>query len=164
MLNKGVSSVVSTVLMIAVAISIGILVTTWITHWVQQQTGSKDISCAINTNYVVDSAEWNKSGQYNGTLLIKLTNKGKQKLYGFGVVIDNGTKILEFGQSSVGQGGISSSSTLERERSVYLTVNLTNSTLRYPAFGRSLMTSSDVTVKVTNAACDAVPAETNSVS
>ena len=160
---KGVSPVVSVVLMIAVAISVGILVTTWVTHWTQQQIGSQDISCAIHTNYVIDSVEWNKSG-YNSSLLIKITNKGRYKLYDFGVVLDNGTKILEFNSSIVDQGGISSTNKLERERSVYLLVNLNDSSRGYPAFGRTLTTSDDVVVRVTNGACSAVAAETDSVS
>jgi len=148
--------------MIAVAISIGVLVTTWVTNWTQRQTSS-DTACAINTNYVINSVEWNKTG-YNSTLLVKITNKGSQKLYGFGAVIDNGTKINEFDYTVIDQGGVSSLNKLDRERSVYLLINLTNSTLRYPAFGRSLTKSDDIEIRITNKACDAVSATIDSVS
>ena len=163
MKRKGLSPVVSVVLMIAVAISIAILVTTWVTNLTQQQiTGDK--SCALNTNYIIESAKWNKSNDLNATLLIKLTNKGQQKLYGFAVQIDNGTDIIDFNSSVVDQDGISASNKLERERSAYLVVNLTNANLAYPALGASLVTSDDVVIKITNEACNTVSSETNSVS
>jgi flagellin-like protein len=161
--RKAISPVISVVLMIAVAISVAILVTTWVTNLTQRQIAG-DKSCAINTNYVIESVEWNKSNQYNATLLIKITNRGKQQLYGFGVEIDNGTRIINFDYGVVDQGGITSSNKLGRERSVYVLVNLTNTTLMYPAFGRSLVSSDEATVKVTNEACDAVSSETNKVS
>jgi len=161
---RGLSPVVSVVLMVAVAISIGIIVTTWVTHWIQEETSSPDISCAMNTNYVIDSVEWSKAG-YNNSLLIKITNKGKQRLHSFGVIIDNGTKILVFNISSVAQGSISSTSTLDREHSAYISINLTNNPVENDSvFGASLVSSNDVEVRVTNSACDAVSAVTNSVS
>ena len=164
--KRGISPVVSVVLLIAVAITLGMLVTSWVTHLYYDISGG-DSSCAINTNYIIDSAEWSKtskSPEYNNTLLVKITNRGKLKLYGFGVELHNGTRILEFDSSVVNQGGITSSNKLERERSAYLVVNMTNSTLGYPGFGSSLLTSDDVLVKVTNEACKARVAETDSVS
>jgi len=164
--RKGISPVIAVVLLVAVAISLGMLVTSWITHLYYDISGGES-ACAINTNYVIDSAQWNqttKSLGYNSTLLIKITNKGKLKLYGFGVEMLNGTRIVEFEANIVDQGGISSTNKLEREHSVYLLVNMTNSTLNYPAFGRSLLTADEVLVKVTNDACPAISAITNSVS
>jgi flagellin-like protein len=163
--TKGISPVVAVVLLVAVAISLGMLVTSWITN-LYYDIRSGESACAIKTNYIIDSVQWNqtsKSPAYNSTLLIKITNKGELKLYGFGLEMLNGTKILNFDSSEVDQGGISSTNKLERERSTYLLVNLTNSSLRYPAFGRSLLTSEDVSIKVTNEACEAVSAETTSV-
>ena len=163
---KGISPVIAVVLLVAVAISQGMLVTSWITHLYFDISGGEG-ACAIKTNYVIDSAQWNqtsKSIMYNSTLLIKITNKGELKLYGFGAEILNGTKILNFDSNEVDQGGISSTNRLGRERSAYIWLNLTNSSLDYPAFGRSLLTSDEVAVKVTNLACAAVSAETTSVS
>ena len=164
--RKGISPIVAVVLLVAVAISLGMLVTSWITHMYYDISGGEG-ACAISTNYVIDSAEWNKttkSASYNSTLLLKITNKGKMKLYDFGVEILNGTRIEGFTKDVVDQGGISSANKLDRERSAYLLVNLTNSTFDYPAFGRSLLTSDDVNIKVTNGACAAISAETTSVS
>jgi flagellin-like protein len=163
---KGISPVIAVVLLVAVAISMGMLVTSWITHLYYDISGGEG-ACAIKTNYVIDSAQWNqtsKSARYNSTLLIKITNKGELKLHGFGAEILNGTRIVNFDSGEVDQGGISSTNKLDRERSTYLLVNLTNSSFNYPAFGISLLTSDEVSVKVTNLACAAVSAETTSVS
>jgi len=159
--KKGVSPVIATILLIAVAISVGIMVTTWITHWVVTQTSSESIACAINTNYVIDAAEFNKSTALNSTLLLKVTNRGSQGLYGFGVILDNGTTILMLNSSSslINQGGISSGSKLGREQPIYLTVNLTNTTSGHTRLGCTL-----TEVKVTNDACPAVSASTNVIT
>jgi flagellin-like protein len=160
-MRKGVSPVIATILLIAVAISVGIMVTTWITHWVVTQTSSESIACAINTNYVIDAAEFNKSTTLNSTLLLKVTNRGSQGLYGFGVILDNGTTILMLNSSSslVGQGGINSGNKLRREQPIYLTVNLTNTTAGYTNLGCTLSE-----VKVTNDACPAVSASTATIT
>lgn len=165
MKRKGISPVVAVVLLVAVAISLGMLVTSWVTH-LYYDIGETS-ACSIKTNYVIDSVAWNqtsKSTIYNSTLLIKITNKGDLNLYGFGVEMLNGTRIVNLDPSLVDQGGISSTNKLEREHSVYLIVNLTNATLNYPAFGRSLLTSDEVEVKVTNDACDDISAKTATVS
>ena len=158
---KGVSPVIATILLIAVAISVGIMVTTWITHWVVTQTGSEAIACAINTNYVIDSAEFNKTAALNDTLLIKITNRGAQKLYGFGAILDNGTWIMMLNSTSplMNQGGVSVSNQLTRESSVYVTINLTNATA-----GHALLGSTLSEVKITNDACPAVSATTRTVT
>lgn len=159
--KKGVSPIIATILLIAVAISVGIMVTTWITHWVVTQTSSESIACAINTNYVIDTAEFNKSTALNNTLLLKVTNRGSEKIYGFGAILDNGTVILMLNSSNslISQGGISSSNKLGREQSVYLTVNLTNTSTGYPTLGRTL-----AEVKVTNDACPAVSTSTKAIT
>lgn len=159
--RKAVSPVVSVVLLIAVAVSVGILLTTWITHWVITTTGSTGISCAINTNYIIEKAEFNKSSAYNNTLLVKITNKGAEHLYGFGVILDNGTNIvvLKYDNTIINQGGISSTNKLKREESVYITINLTNTTLGYPTLGATL-----TELKITNDACPAVPTTTSTIT
>ncbi len=159
--RKAVSPVVSVVLLIAVAVSVGILVTTWITHWVTTTTGGTAISCAINTNYIIETAEFNKSSAYNNTLLVKITNKGAEHLYGFGAILDNGTDIviLEFDSTLINQSGISLTNKLKREESVYIVINLTNTTLGYPALGGTL-----TEVKIMNDACPAVSTRTSTVT
>ncbi|MBM3303835.1 MAG: hypothetical protein FJY76_01970 [Candidatus Aenigmarchaeota archaeon] len=159
--KKGVSPVIATILLIAVAISVGIMVTTWITHWVVTQTSSQSIACAINTNYVIDTAEFNKSTALNSTLLLKVTNRGSEGLYGFGVVLDNGTTIMMLNSTSslISQGGISSGNKLGREQPVYVAVNLTNTTAGHTRLGCTL-----TEVKVTNDACPAVSARTTTIT
>ncbi len=159
---KGISPMVSTVLLIAVAVSVGMIVTNWMLGWTEDQTGS-DNACVTGTYYIIEKAEWNKSADLNSTLRLKITNKGEYKIYGFSVEIDNGTSIMLFDTNEVGQGGISASNRLEREHSAYIIVNLTNTTLGYPAFGRSLLTSDEAEVRVTNDACDGVSAKTSTI-
>lgn len=162
--RKGISPVVGVVIMVAVTISIGILVTIWVTNWVQHETSDPDKTCAINTKYIIESAEWDKTVDLNSSLLLKVTNKGKTGLYGFGVSIENGTYAMDFDYTVIGQGDISISNKLSQEYSVYLIVNLTNTTTSYPALGASLVGSDDITVRVTNLACRAVSAEILTVS
>lgn len=161
MYSKGISPIISVIILVALAITVGIMVTTWVTHWVTTQTGKSSISCAIDTNYIIEQARWNISSSLNNTLLLKIVNKGSQKLYGFGVILDNGTKILQFNSSSrlIDQGNISSSNQLQREQAVYIAINLSNSTLGYPPFGATVSS-----VKVTNDACDSVSAATTSIT
>jgi hypothetical protein len=137
------------------------LVTTWVTHWVMTTTGSSSLSCAVNTNYIIAEAKFNISSAYNNTLLLKVTSKGNEQLYGFGVILDNGTRvlILRSNETIINQGGISSTSKLKREESVYITVNLTNSTLYYPGLGATLSE-----IKVINDACPAVSTSTTTIT
>jgi len=159
--RKAISPVISVVLLIAVAVSVGILVTTWVTHWVVSTTGSSSISCAVNTNYIIEEAKFNISSAYNNTLLVKITNKGTEQLYGFGAILDNGTKvvIINSNDSIIDQGGISSTNKLKREESVYITINLTNTTLGYPTLGATL-----TEVKIRNDACPAVSTSTSTIT
>ncbi len=156
MVRKGVSPVVAVVLLIAVAIAIGILVTTWITHWTSTQISSQPITCAINTNYIIESVEYNKTG--GDLLLIKVTNKGAENIHGFSAVLDNGTYILDVNSTNwrIDQGGISKSSPLRREKSSYVTVNMTGN---YTGLGASL-----TDVRVLNSACNAVSAKTTFIT
>ena len=159
MIRSGLSPIVSVVLLIAVAVAVGIMVTTWITGWVSQQTSSTALACAINTNYVIDSAAVNQSS--TNTLLIRLSNRGSLGLYGFGVVLDNGTRVVQLNSSSsmIDQGGISTANKLGREQTTYLLVNMSNATLGYPEHLATL-----TEVRVTNDACNAVSAKTTSIS
>jgi flagellin-like protein len=161
MMRKGVSPIIATILLIAVAISVGIMVTTWITHWVVTQTSSESIACAVNTNYIIDSAEFNKSTALNSTLLVKITNKGAEKIYGFGAFLDNGTYILPLNSSSslIDQGGISSANKLGQESSAYIKINLTNTTAGYTALGCALSA-----LKITNDACPSISASTSTIT
>src|SRR3989344_7263342 len=117
--RRGISDIIAVVLMIAVAISIGVFVTTFATKWVQDQTTSPSITCALKTNYVVDDAKFNYSGKSD--LLVKVTNKGDQELYGFGFVLENVTHLVTFdSSSSVVLNQIAVGSALKREESALL--------------------------------------------
>ena len=157
--RKGLSPVVAVVLLIVASISMGIMVTTWVTHWISSQTGSESISCAINTNYLIEDAIFNKSG--NNTLRIKLLNKGAQDLYGFGAVLDNGTRIVRINSTNkyIDHMNISEFNPLKREQTMYLLVNLTNETLGYPWLGGTLEE-----VRIVNDACDTVSAKTTEIT
>ncbi len=158
--RKGISPIIAAVLLIVVAVSVGITLSSWVAHWIQSQTGSDNMLCATNTYYMIESAEFNRTADYNNSLLILLTNKKREKIYGFGVVLRNGTDAVTLNSTSnlINQGGISSTHPLGQEESVYITVNLTNTTLGYPAFGATL-----TYVKVTNDACPSSYAETSSI-
>jgi len=159
MFRKGVSPVVASVLLVAVSVSLGILVTTWLTHWAGVQMTTPGITCSINTNYDIDSAVFNESG--DNVLYVKVTNKGSQDLWGFGAVLDNGTEILRLNSSDplIIESNVTEDNPLKREQSVYVKINLTNTTLGYPALGATLKE-----VRILNDACDAVSAKTTSIT
>ena len=162
-MRKGISPVIAVVLLIAVAVSIGIMVTTWVTNWISLQTGSESMNCVINTNYVID----NVAHTYNGTfpyVTIKVTNKGSQALYGFSVLLDNGTRIEYFNSSNVDQGGLSSTNTLGREKSVYIRIE--SAGISEQGYNLSLSGIANTTsfIRVLNEACDAVSAKATSVT
>jgi flagellin-like protein len=159
MARKGISPVVAVVLLIAVAISVGILVTTWITHLVTTRTTAPSITCAVDTNYIIDEARFNESG--DNQLYIKITNKGALALYGFGAVMDNGTRIITFNSSNryMNQVNITSTNRLDREEAAYIIANLTNETLGYPDFGATIDE-----LRVLNDACDSVSARTSDIT
>jgi len=181
--RKGVSPIIAVVILIAVAVSIGIMVTTWVTHWVTTQTSSEDLTCSINTNYVIDNAKFNSTG--NDQLLLKITNKGKQGIYGFGIVMDNGTNVIQINSSAVQYltnatrptyniSGIpqilrmdinpanSEASPIKQEQSVYINLNLTddNTTSRWlDNFGFTLSE-----IRITNLACPSIVARTTTIT
>jgi flagellin-like protein len=157
-MRKGISDIVAVVLMIAVAISIGIFVTIWVTDWVSTQTSSPSITCAIKANYIIEDAKFNYSGK--DVLLVKITNKGDQELYGFGFTLDNITRVVSFNStSSLISNQLQSTNALYREQSTLISLNMSNSTFAHPTLAKSL-----AKLKVTNDACSAVSAETTSIT
>ncbi len=152
---RGISPIVAVVLMVAVAISIGVLVTIWITSWVTTQTTNPSLTCVVYTNYIIDSATY-----YNNSneLRVKITNKGQEGLWGFGLSADNGTDVRQFNWSYVwGQTGLNSTNKLKSQQSVYLWVNASSLTIDGKTltadFGRSLRE-----VRITTEACPAASA------
>jgi flagellin-like protein len=155
MQKKGISPIVGVVLLIAITISIGVLATGWVRNWIMGQTSSDLLTCILDTNYQIDSAVYNSTSK---VLRLKITNKDARELYGFGIVLDNGTTTKTFNSSASEislSPSISSSNKLKREESVYMSVNLTS----YSALGSSL-----IEVKVTNDVCNAVSAKTDSIT
>lgn len=160
-MKRGISPVIASVILIAVSVSIGVIVSTWITHLIQEQTTGSRL-CAINTLYNIENARWNISA--NNSIWLKITNEGEEELYGFGVVMDNGTIILVMNSTNIriDQSNISSSNKLGRKESVYIKINLTNTTsdaFNYQSFGLTLTTSSRTEIVVTNTACNAIATE-----
>ena len=165
MTRKAVSPVVAVVLLIGVAVSMGILVTTWVTHWVTVQTTGVSLSCAVDTNYIIESANYNSTG--NNHLRLKITNKGERKIYGFGAVLDNGTLIMRLNSSDplIEQFVINATNPLEREESEYIIIYLNGTEEEedimeyYTTFGSTL-----VEVRLLNDVCDSVSARTTVIN
>ena len=152
---KGLSPIIAIIVMMGVAITVGILISNWVTQWTTEHLDTTASSCALNTNYVIDSVIF-KNSTY--TLTIKVTNKNSKSLYGFSVQVENTTEILLFNSSDGNvtfSPNVTSTNRLLRDRSVYIKVNLT----RHPTMGSSL-----TTVKVFNDACSAVSTKTTEIA
>jgi len=157
-MRKGISPIVAAVLLIAVSISVGILATTWVRNWVIEQTQEDLLSCVLDTEYQISGAEYNTTSKL---LKIKITNKNKRTIYGFGVMIDNTTTFLEVAYNSSNitlSPNITSTNRLDRERVVYLTLNLTDYT------GHSTIGSTASEIRVSNQICTAVVAKTTTIT
>lgn len=152
---KAISPVVAVVLLISVTLSLGVVVTSWIRNWILKETINPQISCVLETNYVIDSVTYSTD---TNELKIKITNKGTTELYGFGVMLQNATIIQEFNSSnplvSISPN-ITVINKLGREKSAYIKINLSD----YIPLALSL-----TEVKVLNDACDAVSASTTSIT
>lgn len=155
-MKRGVSPVIASVLMIALAVTIGVLVTNWATTWTTQRV-YKDDTCGIDTNYVIDSAVFNKSG--DDLLLLMVTNKNDQVIYGFEITVFNNTDLIHFNISDtrINQGGISINNPLRRESTALLKLNLTGS--NYGILGNTM-----TEIRLTNSGCSAVSAKTTSIT
>ncbi len=156
--KKGISPVIAIVIMIAVAIATGVMLSTWATQWVNRQTSDSSMACVIRTNYIIESANFNNSG--DNYLIIKLTNQGAEGLYGFGVIIDNATDIYQFNSTDSRitlSPNITSTNKLAREGSVYIKLDLDAST-----YYRNVGATANE-IRVTNNACDSVSAKTSDI-
>ncbi|NOX71474.1 MAG: hypothetical protein GXO64_02130 [Candidatus Micrarchaeota archaeon] len=154
---KGISPVISVVIMIAVAITIGVMLSTWVTQWVSHQTSDSSMACVIRSNYIIESAVFNESG--DNYLIIKVTNQGAEDIYGFGVILDNSTDIYQFNSTDSRitlSPSITSDNKLSREGSVYIKLNL--DTTLYRNVGATVNE-----IRVTNDACDSVSAKTTNI-
>jgi hypothetical protein len=151
---EGVSPIIAVVILIGLAVAVGITLSSWVTHMVQQQTGESSF-CKLNTNYIISSAGFNRSGA--NELTMKITNKGTFSLYGFGVEVDNGTMVAQFNSTNSRLSSsppTSSSGKLRQEQSVYLTLNMSG----YDNLGRTA-----AEIKIVNDACAGTSASTNSI-
>jgi hypothetical protein len=145
---KGVSTIIATFVLIALTISVATYLTVGFTQLVQKGVSSSSL-CAVDTSYVIESAEFNSTG--DGVLVVKVTNKGSYGIYGFGLFLLNGTHAKRFGSddSMADYSGVSEENPLRQERSVLIKANLTG----YEMLGLTLSE-----VMVTNEACPAVSA------
>lgn len=149
---KGVSPIVASVILISVAVVAGVMVSTWVTHWTSTQTSTTQ-SCAINTQYVIDSATF--TGSTNETR-VKITNKGSEGIYGFEITVDNGTDITRF--SAVTDSiNTSTTSKLTQGNSAYLNVRTAGN------FNISVCNKAKE-IRVTNRACSSVMAKTETIT
>ena len=152
---KGISPIIATVMLIVVAVSLGALISTWATSWVSDQTNSPDITCSVDTRYVLESAKWNYSGNAN-KLLVKIRNQGPVKIYNFSATLENSTDLVNYNysNSNINQGGISEANPLGQEESVYITIDLSSNT----ALGSSL-----TKISIGNRACKPITASTTKI-
>lgn len=107
-------------------------------------SGQPGTACLSETNYILDSVEFNETG--DEVLLIRITNHGKMEVYGFGVSLTNDTSFLHFSWDSplLDQGNIDQTNRLETGRSIYLKIDMSD----YPVLGQTL-----TEMVVTNQAC-----------
>jgi len=151
-MKKGVSPVVAGVILIAVAVVVGTMVSTWVTQWTSTQTSGTQ-SCAINTQYVVDSSKFTSA---TNTTTIKITNKGSEGVYGFEITVDNSTDVMRL--TNLGESpSTSSTSKLTQGNSAYLTVTITG------AENVTLMTTTNE-ISVSNTGCTSVSAKTETIT
>lgn len=146
---RGVSPIVAVIVMVALAVTMGVMVSIWMTGWVSTQKGSEEFGCAARTRYLIESAKYTQS---DSGLRFRLTNMGEEGLYGFDIMLFNGTNSETFAYNSPNitlSENISQSNKLEREESVYVVVNLSG--------GRN-MGATLTEVRVKNMACGAVTA------
>lgn len=149
---KGISPVVAGVILIAVAVIVGTMVATWVTQWTATQTTTAP-SCAVNTQYVIDSAKFTSS--INETR-IKVTNKGSEGIYGFNIIVDNGTAIVRF--STVTESpSTSSTSKLTQGNSAYLTATVAG------ANNQTVCTTA-TEIRVANTGCPSISTKTTTIT
>ena len=149
---KGVSPVVAGVILISVAVVVGVMVSTWVTNWVSTQTSTSP-TCALNTQYVIDSATFTSS--INETR-IKITNKGSEGIYRFEMTVDNGTNIIRL--STVTESfNTSTANRLTQGQSMYLRDTLMGT------FNTSLYSQATM-ISVTNTGCPSFVTKTETVT
>jgi len=146
---RGISPIVAVVVLLALAITIGVIVSIWITNWVSTQRESEEFGCATRTRYIIESAKYIQS---DSILRFRITNKGDEGIYGFGVILYNKTMAETFAYNAPNvtlSANISETNKLAREESVYMSINISG--------GRN-MGLTLTQVKVKNRACGAVTA------
>ncbi|MBU0953546.1 MAG: hypothetical protein KKA90_03955 [Nanoarchaeota archaeon] len=158
-MRKGISPIIAAILLVAIAVVLGTLTASWLTNWAGIQINKNDISCSLNTNYLIESAIFNHTN-FNDSLQLRIVNKGSQDLYGFGVVLDNTTVIKQIPSASglINATGLNITNPLKREQTFYLYIYLGNTTFD-KGIGATL-----TEVRVTNDACDAVSQKTKSIT
>ena len=105
--------------------------------------------CAARTRYIIVGVKYT---QADSVLRFKITNKGDEGIYGFGVILYNKTMIETFAYNAPNvtlSANISETNKLAREESVYMSINIS---------GGHNMGLTLTQVKVKNSACGAVTA------
>ena len=150
---KGISPVIAAVLLIAITVAVTVMLSSWITHWISSRTTEASSACVTHTNYKIDSATFDSSGN---NLTMVITNLGSNEIYGFSMQVLNGTDVSVY-ESSDNKVSISpnvtESSPLKEQRSAVIIINMND------AYDTSLGSSADQ-IKVLNKACPSFSAET----
>jgi len=151
-MKKAVSPLIAVMILIGVALGIGVGLSGWIMHYVSRQTEYNP--CSLKTDYVIDSAYFNTD---NSILTVRVTNRGSTPLYGFGVVLANGTDTVFFNSSSpelTTSPDISEKNRLEKGQSLYVNIDLSDNN----GMGVSLDN-----ITITNEVCPDVSATADSI-
>ena len=138
---RGVADLIAAILLIAIVIVIGTIITVWGTKFFEVTT-TETAGCVGFTSYIIESQEFNTTGQ--NELRVKITNFGKQDLYGFGAILRNSSDVAIFEAEDVDQGFISEEAPLKRGESAYILIIMDSNA----ALAQSL-----TEITVTNQAC-----------
>ncbi len=152
--TKGLSPLIAAIVLIVITIAVGIIVSNFIVQFVTRHTGSQTI-CGTNTLYTIESAVFNQSG--SGLLILTVTNRGQEKLFGFGAEILNSTDIQSFDSNSSDLSvspQLSAENRLGKEESAIIRVNMTN---------YSIISTAEI-IKVLNEACMEASAQTKDIT
>ncbi|MBI4175953.1 MAG: hypothetical protein HY518_02015 [Candidatus Aenigmarchaeota archaeon] len=150
---KGLSPLIATIVLIGITITVGATISVFISNIITRNQDPQTV-CGSNANYMIESAEFNKTG--DSRLVVHITNKNKESLYGFSVEIQNGTDVESFSDTVVTLSpAITASDPLGQEESALVKVDLT---------GYADLASTMNYVKVRNKACPSVSAESRSIS
>lgn len=135
---------------ILLSISVVIIVVSGCTENFQVQ--ADPINCALTTKYVINSANYDPNYEI---LVIEITNKGKNSIYDFSILLENGENMEVIEKNEISSDiMINKYEPLEKDETVNLRVSLSN----------ILTLNEESTILVKNEACKKVTAQTTTIN